>query len=311
MSKSGKVLSVNVSEQKGTIKNPVKEITLNENGIAGDAHAGPWHRQVSLLSAADIDLFSKQSKRDIAHGEFAENITLDGLDLSKVSILDRFTIGDVELEVSQIGKKCHGDGCAIFREVGKCVMPDKGLFARVINGGKVKSGDEVQYTPRLFKIAVITMSDRAHSGQYTDRSGPKAIELINEFFKGKRWHLQISPQILPDDPAVLKDRLISEIASGTDVIFTLGGTGIGPRDITPDVVRQVIEKEITGIMENIRVKYGSAKPSALLSRSVAGTTAKTQIYALPGSVKAVTEYLLEILKTLEHAVYMLHGLDIH
>jgi molybdopterin adenylyltransferase len=155
------------------------------------------------------------------------------------------------------------------------------------------------------------MSDRAHAGEYSDRSGPKAVELINEFFKGKRWHLAIETEILPDDPGILLEKLERATADQVDVIFTLGGTGIGPRDITSDIVSSIIDKEMTGIMENIRVKFGAEKPSALLSRSVAGTLWTSQLYALPGSVKAVTEYLGEIFKTLEHAVYMLHALDVH
>lgn len=311
MSEFGSVVSVNISKEKGTIKLPVDEIVIDEKGIVGDAHAGPWHRQISVLSVADVEVFSKEAGREIAHGEFAENITLAGIDLGNVSVLDRFSIGDVKLEVSQIGKKCHGDGCAIFREVGTCVMPKKGLFCRVIKGGYVKAGDKIEYTARPFKVAVLTMSDRAHAGEYTDRSGPKAVEMIEKFFEGKRWHLAIETEILPDDPGMLLERLERLTADAVDVIFTLGGTGIGPRDITPDIVSSIIDKEIIGVMENIRVKFGADKPSALLSRSVAGVLWTSQLYALPGSVKAVTEYLGEIFKTMEHAVYMLHGLDVH
>ena len=311
MSDFGSVISVNISKEKGTIKQPVDEIVIDDKGIAGDAHAGRWHRQISVLGFADIKSFSEEVNRKMAHGEFAENITLDGIDLGRVSILDRFTVGDVVLEVTQIGKKCHGDQCAVYRQVGKCVMPKKGLFCRVIKGGTIKAADRVEYTERPFRVTVITVSDRAYAGEYSDRSGPKAVEMINEFFKDKRWHLAVETEILPDDPDALLEKLERATADGTDVIFTLGGTGIGPRDITPDIVSSIIDKELTGIMENIRVKFGAEKPSALLSRSVAGTLRTSQLYALPGSVKAVTEYLGEIFKTLEHAVFMLHGLDVH
>jgi len=94
-------------------------------------------------------------------------------------------------------------------------------------------------------------------------------------------------------------------------VITTGGTGVGPRDITPETVAGVFEKIIPGIMENIRMKFGQAKPNALLSRSVAAVGGQTQCYALPGSVRAVDEYMGEILKTLEHVIYMLHGLDVH
>ena len=102
-------------------------------------------------------------------------------------------------------------------------------------------------------------------------------------------------------------------ASGNDfdIIFTTGGTGIGPRDITPEVVKPLLDKEIPGIMESIRIKYGMEKPNALLSRSIAGVMKKSLIYTLPGSVRAVNDYMSEILKTLEHLIYMQRGIDAH
>ena len=190
-------------------------------------------------------------------------------------------------------------------------MPKQGLFGRVAKGGSIRAGDRIEYSARPFRVSVLTMSDRAYAGEYSDRSGPKAAEMVKEFFEGKRWHVSIDNEVLPDDADKLLEKLERLVGDGVDVIFTLGGTGIGPRDITPEVVGGVIEKELVGVMEHIRVKFGQDKPSALLSRSVAGVAGRTQIYALPGSVKAVSEYLGEIFKTLEHAVYMLHSLDVH
>jgi molybdenum cofactor synthesis domain-containing protein len=108
-----------------------------------------------------------------------------------------------------------------------------------------------------------------------------------------------------------EDTLNTCIGSGADILFTTGGTGIGPRDITPEVVRPMLDKEIPGIMEMIRVKYGMMMPNALLSRSFAGTLSNGLIYALPGNPKAVSEYMTEILPTLEHSLMMLHGIDKH
>ncbi len=311
MSDKGEVVSVNISTEKGTIKTPLDSVRLDDNGIVGDAHAGSWHRQVTLLAAEDIEAFSKINDREIKVGEFAENITTKNIDLSKVGVLDEFQIGDVKLQVTQIGKKCHGDGCAIFKQVGKCVMPDKGIFCKVLQGGAIRPSESIEFIPYTLNILIITLSDRASAGAYTDRSGPKAKEILGEFFGDKRWHVSIDNQLMPDDPGQLKASLAGAINSDIDVIFTLGGTGIGPRDIAPEIVTEVCKKLIPGIMENIRVKYGSKKPSVLLSRSVAGVNGKTQLYALPGSVRAVTEYLDEILKTLEHSIYMIHGLDVH
>jgi molybdopterin adenylyltransferase len=306
-----KVVSVNISEKKGTIKTPVPKMSVDEGGIVGDAHAGNWHRQISILSAEIIKEFESEIGRVLAPGEFAENITTRGVDLREVAILDRFTIGDVELEVTQIGKECHGGACAIFREVGKCVMPKEGLFARVIHGGDMKAGDAIGLTKRPLRVEVVTLSDRASCGEYEDKSGPEVQSLLEDYFKDKRWHIASNVTVLPDDAAQLRELLDRFRAEKVDIVLTTGGTGVGPRDITPDVVSGILDKQLPGIMENIRVKFGSEKPGALLSRGVAGVMGKMQVYTLPGSVKAVREYMGEILKTIEHVISTVHGIGTH
>lgn len=144
---AAKVVSVNISEKKGVIKKPVKEVVINHQGVEKDAHAGDWHRQVSLLAKESIDKFEEVLGRKLNFGEFAENITTEGITLYTMKPGDRLKIADVELEVTQIGKKCHGDGCAIFSQVGKCVMPKEGVFAKVIHPGRIKPEDEVIYIP--------------------------------------------------------------------------------------------------------------------------------------------------------------------
>jgi molybdopterin adenylyltransferase len=311
MSKEIKVLSVNISEKKGTIKHPVDFIELDELGVKQDAHAGNWHRQVSLLAKESVDKFSVSAGREIRFGEFAENITTDGIILHNTNPFDRFLIGEAELEVTQIGKECHGDSCAIYREVGNCVMPKEGIFCRVIRPGRIKAGDRITFIPRVYKVMVITLSDRASLGIYEDKSGPRVIALMEEYFNNQNWKNLVSHYIIPDDEKRLSELLKEAVTGNFDFVITTGGTGIGPRDITPEVVRSVIDKEIPGIMEMIRMKYGAEKPNALLSRSVAGVAGNTIIYALPGSVKAVNEYMAEINRTMKHALYMLHGLDAH
>lgn len=306
-----KVISVNISEKKGTIKKPVDNIELTELGVKDDAHAGNWHRQVSLLGNESVKKFEKDAKRHIEYGEFAENITTEGLVLYKTNPLDKLIIGETELEITQIGKKCHGTSCAIFQEVGNCVMPKEGIFARVLKNGIVKAGDSVQYFPKVYKIQVITLSDRAFKGEYEDRSGPRILELLDEFFENNNRLFETEHTIIPDDPEALRALLERAEDNFVDVVFTTGGTGIGPRDYTPEVVQELLDKEIPGIMEAIRLKYGMEKPNALLSRGVAGLMGQTFVYTLPGSVKAVNEYMEEILKTLIHLKYMLQGLDAH
>jgi molybdopterin adenylyltransferase len=305
------VVSVNVSEKKGTIKLPVETIVLDEQGITGDAHAGSWHRQVSLLGIESIEKMQQAYGRSYKNGEFAENITTAGFPVFAMHPLDNLKSGNVELQVTQIGKKCHGERCAIYKQTGDCVMPKEGVFCRVIRGGKLQAGDDFLYEPKVMQVKIITLSDRASSGEYEDRSGPLIREMTEKYFSSPVRNTNFKLEVIPDEPARLKSLITGFIAGEADFIFTTGGTGIGPRDFTPDVVKPMLDKEIPGIMEMIRVKYGMQFPNALMSRSIAGVIGKSLIYVLPGSPKAVHEYMAEILPTLEHSLMMLYGIDKH
>ncbi|HEX2975200.1 MAG TPA: molybdenum cofactor synthesis domain-containing protein [Bacteroidales bacterium] len=164
--------------------------------------------------------------------------------------------------------------------------------------------------PEEFRIIIITLSDRASKGEYKDLSGPRIREIISDWFKTTGWNFSVTNKLIPDDGELLSGLLISSL-SDYNIIITTGGTGIGPRDITTETVAPLLNKEIPGIMEYIRIKYGADKPSALLSRGVAGIAGKSLIYTLPGSLKAVEEYMTEILKTLEHTILMQYGVDTH
>jgi len=159
-------------------------------------------------------------------------------------------------------------------------------------------------------VLVITLSDRAYKREYADLSGPRIKEIIAEFFKSAGWLYNIHMNLIPDDAVQLKD-LLTVAGKNCNIIITTGGTGIGPRDITIETVAPLLIKEIPGIMEFIRIKYGTEKPNALLSRGVAGITGNSLIYTLPGSVRAVEEYMNEIIKTLRHTIYMQYGVDKH
>lgn len=138
------IVSLNISETTGTGKQPVSEAVLREeHGMVGDAHARNWHRQISLLAQESIDKMIAKGL-DLNPGDFAENITISGLSLVELPIGTRLRVGSgpVELEISQIGKKCHAK-CNIFQQVGDCVMPREGVFARVVSGGTVHVGDEI------------------------------------------------------------------------------------------------------------------------------------------------------------------------
>lgn len=137
------VVSVNISERKGTVKREVPEIQLRRrHGIVGDAHAGDWHRQISLLAEESVDKM-RALLPDLQPGAFAENINTRGLELKSLPVGTRLRLGEAAVEITQIGKECHSD-CEIKRLTGKCVMPTEGVFAVVVREGTVRRGDEIE-----------------------------------------------------------------------------------------------------------------------------------------------------------------------
>ena len=138
----GKLLAICTSPQRGTVKTEVESARLTpEWGIVSDAHGGNWHRQVSLLSAEKIEAFRKKIWVD--YGAFGENLVIEGFDFRSLPVTSRFAIGDVVLEMTQIGKECHSH-CAIYKRMGECIMPTQGVFAKVLHGGEVRTGDTME-----------------------------------------------------------------------------------------------------------------------------------------------------------------------
>ena len=136
-----RIMSVNISPEKGTAKKGVSSSEVGLSGLDGDAHAGNWHRQVSLLDSESIGAFAARTGLEISPGDFGENVTTEGLDLSTLRVGDRlFGKDGLELVVTQLGKECHGDNCAIYGRVGKCVMPSRGVFCRVESPGVLRRG---------------------------------------------------------------------------------------------------------------------------------------------------------------------------
>lgn len=139
-----KIVSLALSKHKGTRKECVDEVVLvPEHGVEGDAHAGPWHRQVSFLAMESIEK-AKAAGLSVGFGDFAENIATEGIDWPKIPVGTRFRLGDsVLVEITQIGKECHKK-CAIFYQAGDCIMPREGVFGKVIEGGAIHCGDPVR-----------------------------------------------------------------------------------------------------------------------------------------------------------------------
>ncbi len=304
----GKVLAVCISEKKGTQKKPVEKIELKpEWGIVGDAHAGNWHRQVSLLSFEKIDEFRKKGA-DVEYGAFGENIVCEGFDLSKLTVGTRFQIGDALLELTQIGKACHSH-CEIYKTMGDCIMPREGVFTIVLKPGTVKPGDEIKMiepeADRPFTAAIITLSDRASKGEYEDKSGPVIREMLE-----KEGYQIIEQLILPDGRPKLEAEL-KRLADQrqVNVIFTTGGTGFSERDLTPEATRAVCEREVPGIGEALRNYSMQFTSHAMLSRQTAGIRKRTLVVNLPGNPKACREDLEFILEPLRHGLGILRGTD--
>ena len=305
---TGTVEAVCISEEKGTQKKVMDSAVFREDwAIEGDAHAGNWHRQVSILAQESILAF-RACGVDVSYGDFGENLVVSGLDLEPVTVGTRLQVGEVLLEVTQIGKACHKD-CAIRRKTGDCIMPREGIFAVVLRGGSVKQGDEVKvFAPdpkRAFTAAVVTLSDRAAKGIYPDESGPAIAQLLTEH------GYEVIEQVLLPDGRVRLEQELSRLADQrqVDVIFTTGGTGLSRRDVTPEATIHVCEKMVPGIGEALRSYSMQFTPHAMLSRQTAGIRKNTLIINLPGSPKACREDLEFLIGPLEHGIGVLRGTE--
>lgn len=295
------VLSVNMSSEKGTIKQPMfNGCRITELGLEGDAHAGNWHRQISLLDQMSIDKMLEKGAKNLVPGIFAENITTEGMNLFSLPLGSLIKIGNVELKVTQIGKECHAH-CQVYQQVGMCVMPAEGIFTRVIKTGYIRPGDRISVTT-VFRSAVITVSDKGYAGTREDKSGPALVAALQDKAKiGK-------VVLIPDEFEQIKSLLAELCDSGEyDVIFTTGGTGFAPRDVTPEATLAVVERLTPGITEAIRLASAQITPRAMLSRATAGIRRKTLIINLPGSPKAAVECLNIFLPVMGHAVETLRG----
>ncbi len=302
------VVAICISERKGERKTPVPRAVFRaDHGIEGDAHAGPWHRQVSLLAAEDIAEVRK-ALPDIAAGAFAENVILSGIPLAGIGLGTQIRLGrNVVLAVTQIGKVCHAP-CEIARATGDCIMPRTGLFARVETGGEVRSGDEAQVialVPRdRIQAVVLTASDRCSRGEAVDTAGPAVVRRLEAGINAHIYKLEV----VPDERELIAQRL-SHYADGhsIDLVVTVGGTGFTPRDVTPEATRTVVERFTPGIDEAMRAASLARTPHAMLSRGSSGICGATLIVNLPGSERAAVENLDVIIPALPHAIVKLRG----
>ena len=302
----GKVIAICTSPARGTQKHqvPAARFTV-EWGIEGDAHGGNWHRQVSLLSADKIAAFNARGA-NVQPGAFGENLVVEGFDFRALPVGILLRCGDVLLEMTQIGKECHSH-CEIYKRMGECIMPTQGVFARVLEPGEIRVGDEMEIQPRTeprpWQAAVITLSDKGAKGERRDESGPAIAKRLTE-----AGYEVVEQLLLADEAAPLKAQLMRLADQRQlDLILTTGGTGFGPRDITPEATLAVAHRNAPGIAEAMRAASLAITPRAMLSRAASVIRGKTLIINLPGSPKACMECMDVFLDTIPHAMGLLRG----
>ena len=302
----GKIIAICTSNQKGLQKKEVKSAVFRENfGIEGDAHAGEWHRQISFLDKEKIDEF-KSRGAVVENGSFGENLIVEGINACELKVGNRLKANDVVFEITQKGKECH-DHCAIYYKMGECIMPRLGTFAKVLHGGELNKGDDIEVIERdepfPFQAAVITLSDAGFKGEREDISGPTIVKRLKE--SGFEVVEQI---LLPDEANFLKKELIRLVDQRqVDLILTTGGTGFSKRDITPEVTLEVMDRNAPGIAEAIRAESLKFTKHAMLSRGVSVIRKGTLIINLPGSPRACLESMGVFMDAIPHAIGLLRG----
>lgn len=305
----GKVIAVCTSDRKGLQKHDVNTAHFSvEWGIDGDAHAGSWHRQVSLLSADKIEAFNKRGA-NVIPGAFGENLVVEGFDFRALPVGTLLRCGDVLLEMTQIGKECHSH-CEIYKKMGEYIMPREGVFARVIEPGSISVGDEMSIEKREghfpWQAAVITLSDKAAAGERKDESGPAIAKRLRE-----ASYEVVEEIVIPDDERVLKQQLIRLCDQRQlDLILTTGGTGCSARDITPEATIAIADKNVPGIAEAMRAESLKITRHAMISRAASVIRGKTLIINLPGSPRACMENMDVFMDTIPHAMGLLRN-EVH
>lgn len=299
----GTVIAVCTSPEKGTPKEDRGRALLRANwGLEGDAHAGTWHRQVSLLRYETFQAFQAKGAA-IVPGAFGENLLVSGLNFPALPVGTRLRCGPVLLEITQVGKTCH-HGCAIFQAMGECIMPTNGVFARVLEGGTIAAGDPMTVVSAPGRrAAILVASDRGFRGERADQSGPEIARILTE-----NGYTVVSTTLLPDERDQLAQAMAHIADEGlADLLLTTGGTGLSPRDCMPEATYDIIQRAVPGIPEAMRAYSMQITKRAMLTRAAAGIRARTLIVNLPGSPKAVRECLEYIIEPLGHGLDTLTG----
>ncbi len=301
----GHLVSVNVSKVRGVPKRPVKDgILLPTWGLKGDAHGGDWDRQISLFPLETLALVPKTVRMLFEENAYSENLTIEGIPPEKLRVGTILAVGAARIRILHIGKETYeppdsGRPYIVSRE---------GRFGRVLEEGAIAVGDVVAIVeegiPPLEapKVALITLSDKGARGEREDLSGRFLLWYMTRLNANVLFQ-----EIIPDEKETIKERLRQGIAAGADLILTTGGTGLAPRDVTPDATLEVIDREVPGFVEAMRAESLKKTPHAMISRAVSGMAGRTLIINLPGSPKAVAECMEVIFPALSHAIEKVRG----
>jgi len=306
----GKIIAICTSAEKGTAKQKTERAEfLTDYGIKGDAHAGNWHRQVSLLSFQKIEEFRAKGAT-VKDGDFGENLIIAGIDLRSLPVGTILKSGEVILQITQIGKECHNH-CAIYNVMGDCIMPREGVFAKVIRSGFISEGDEISVNNeqlknnrgRQYRVWIITASDKGFAGEREDVSA-SVIRRIAE----AAGYTITGYTLLADNQADIENEL-KRICDNNlaNLILTTGGTGFSLRDCMPEATMAIAHRSAPGIAEAMRSNSMTITKRAMLSRGAAVIRENTLIINLPGSPKAARENLEFIINELHHGLEILTG----
>lgn len=301
----GHLISVNLGKIRGVPKHPIEEGILSPKwGLKGDAHGGDWDGQISLFPVETLSLVPRAIRESFEENSYSENLTIEGISPEKLCRGTILSIGGAEIKILKIGKKSFEPP-----ESGRpYIISREGRFGRVLRGGIVKPGDIVKILevgslePAAPKVALITLSDKGAKGEREDISGR-----FLSWYATRLGARVLFSSIIPDEKQVIKETLIKGVDAKVDLILTTGGTGLAPRDVTPEATLEVIDREVPGFAEAMRAESLKKTPHAMISRAVSGIAKRTLIINLPGSPKAVAECMEVVFPALRHAIDKLRG----
>ena len=301
--------AVCISPERGMRKSPVQTANaLEAHGLEGDAHAGSGTRQVSLLSTASLERMRAErgpDASDVLPGCCGENVDVDGMELHSLlpGVVLLLCPAPARLRVTEIGKPDHeGRADSVIRGN---IFPREGIFAEVLESGEVSPGSEVtvERSGSSGSAAVLTVSDSCFQGERIDESGPEALRLLSESgFSCTRY------ATVPDEMEEIGEKLRSWCDDGSiDLLITTGGTGLSPRDVTPEATLAQVSRVVPGLAELVRIRSSESVPTACLSRAVAGIRSGVLVMNLPGSVRAVRQSMDILAEALPHALETISG----